>query len=359
MKKVQRQGGAADDAVAGGPGRREEDDPTGSRVTHPLDGVANLCGTAGGEVDLLMDSVQREIGGGAGCDGRHGGQSAAVKVHAPDFLTLRVEEESFLGRGIQGNGGATEHLVAVGSGGLKDGTAVGGAWCKISNGVIRLRGAAGVIKNHLAPTTRRCQAERGEEQTPPGRSHGNAFVHQAPGVGRSIPRREYPLQRDAKIYDQIRLNVWVGLAAARGRIHRWIHGAAGGTAVVQRRASGFHRRITIGGTGLVATGNVASNRMGVLRHLVLRQGHVFTSAYLAQDVRRKTGSLPHVYRHRALQVRQREGSGAVAAIKCSQKRKQGCILADREELAVAQRPPLRGKIESEHPYLTEKWFCHN
>jgi hypothetical protein len=63
-----------------------------------------------------------------------------------------------------------------------------------------------------------------------------------------------------------------------------------------------------------------------------------------------------MYGHATLQIWQCEVRLAVAAISRAQDGKQGLVLINGQELPVARSPSLGRKIESEHPYFTDKWF---
>ena len=56
-------------------------------------------------------------------------------------------------------------------------------------------------------------------------------------------------------------------------------------------------------------------------------------------------------------VGQLECGRPVSAKGRSEKREQRRILAYRQGLTVRSGPPLRGKIEPNHPDLAEIWFC--
>src|SRR4051812_3575896 len=59
-----------------------------------------------------------------------------------------------------------------------------------------------------------------------------------------------------------------------------------------------------------------------------------------------------------LQVRQREVDAPVAAVGRPEQTKERLVLVDREQLAVAQGPALRGKPETHDSDFRQEWFSH-
>ena len=91
------------------------------------------------------------------------------------------------------------------------------------------------------------------------------------------------------------------------------------------------------------------------RHLRERQLDCRRSARLSLSIAR-----PGPERHGALQVRQREGRVAVAAVLRAEQRKERLILRDRQQLAIAKGPSRRDVGTSKKPYLPDKliFFYH-
>src|SRR5215211_5450047 len=66
-----------------------------------------------------------------------------------------------------------------------------------------------------------------------------------------------------------------------------------------------------------------------------------------------------VDRRRALEVRQGEGHPPVAAERRAQQREQRLVLINRQELPVAESPPLRRKTETHNSDLGQERFGHS
>src|SRR5205823_11735665 len=62
-----------------------------------------------------------------------------------------------------------------------------------------------------------------------------------------------------------------------------------------------------------------------------------------------------VDRDRALQIRQREGALAVAAVCRAEQREESGVLRDRQDLPVAPGPASRREVEGEDADLCDKW----
>jgi len=59
-------------------------------------------------------------------------------------------------------------------------------------------------------------------------------------------------------------------------------------------------------------------------------------------------AVAHVHRNSPLKVRERESGLSIAAVSRSKERKQGLVLVDGKELAIAERPPFGREAEAEH-----------
>src|SRR5215469_3109869 len=68
--------------------------------------------------------------------------------------------------------------------------------------------------------------------------------------------------------------------------------------------------------------------------------------------------VPPMHRNLPLQVRQREGRRAVAAIGCTKDREQGSVLLYREQLAVAHCPAVRREVKPEAANFPDKGRRH-
>src|SRR5262249_45201259 len=105
-------------------------------------------------------------------------------------------------------------------------------------------------------------------------------------------------------------------------------------------------------------GAVGGAREGVIvcRHLADVERYRFLAPLLSLEIARTPGSGAKVRRHPALQVGQREGGRAVAAIHGAEQGEQRGVLRNRENLAVALGPPPWREAEPERLDLPEKWF---
>jgi hypothetical protein len=70
----------------------------------------------------------------------------------------------------------------------------------------------------------------------------------------------------------------------------------------------------------------------------------------------KTDALSDMYSRSTLQVRQRKGSLPVAAVGCSQNRKQRLILVNGQQLTIAKRPTLGREVPGNYFNFAEKWL---
>jgi hypothetical protein len=98
--------------------------------------------------------------------------------------------------------------------------------------------------------------------------------------------------------------------------------------------------------------------MIVLRHLVGEQRNVLASGNLTHDVRAESNARALMDGHTALKVREREIRNTIPSVRGSEERKQSAVLTNRHQLPIAKRPSVGSKIPANHPYFSEKWFCH-
>src|SRR5947209_9952761 len=172
-----------------------------------------------------------------------------------------------------------------------------------------------------------------------------------------IPARENPLQRDDLIDDEERLPVFVGLASADVRDRCWLERG-------QIRRPAVRRCADCGGN--VLAGRRCRLDEGRIRGLRRRLREVVMRRHLAGDdgvgllaTGLTEGELrSRTDRHAAAAIRQREGRLTIAAIGGSQKRKEGLILVDWQELAVALRPPRWSEVEAYKAHLGHKRRRH-
>src|SRR5437870_1613825 len=85
----------------------------------------------------------------------------------------------------------------------------------------------------------------------------------------------------------------------------------------------------------------------VYGYLIGGQRHARLALNLPDDGIESAGGVAPMHRDLALQVRQPEGGDPVAAIGGADDREQRGVVSDRQQLAVAERPPLRREIEAE------------
>src|SRR5882762_2897033 len=71
---------------------------------------------------------------------------------------------------------------------------------------------------------------------------------------------------------------------------------------------------------------------------------------------REAGALTGVHRSAALQVGQREGRLAVAAVGGTQQREERGVLREGQELPVAPRPTFRREVEREDADFRDEWI---
>jgi hypothetical protein len=98
--------------------------------------------------------------------------------------------------------------------------------------------------------------------------------------------------------------------------------------------------------------------MRVLRHLGRQKRHGFRSVNLALHAGREPVPIAQVDGRAASQIGKAKGLRAIAAKIRPQKRKQSCVLGNRQCLAATERPPDGGEIEAENPDLAKKRRCH-
>src|SRR5687768_14712842 len=94
------------------------------------------------------------------------------------------------------------------------------------------------------------------------------------------------------------------------------------------------------------------------RYLRFDQRRRFDAAALAKVVQRESRPLPGMHRRAPLQVGQREGGLAVAAIERAQQREQRRVLGDRHELSVAPRPTRGCEVEAKNPNFSDEGVGH-
>jgi hypothetical protein len=93
--------------------------------------------------------------------------------------------------------------------------------------------------------------------------------------------------------------------------------------------------------------------VNVLRHRL--RVHSYSSRARSLTLGETTS---HMDWHTSLEIRKRESCLAIAAVHRPKQREKGLVLVDRQELTVAERPALRGKIPTDDLNLSEKWGSH-
>src|SRR5262245_23346422 len=76
----------------------------------------------------------------------------------------------------------------------------------------------------------------------------------------------------------------------------------------------------------------------VRRQLSHSQCLALCTTGLAEIIVLQSHALPRTYRNASAQVGESKGGCAIAAVGGAEQRKQRCVLRDRQELSVAQRP---------------------
>ena len=147
------------------------------------------------------------------------------------------------------------------------------------------------------------------------------------------------LQRNAEVQNQVRLHVEMRLTSARVGDRLGIH-----------RSNVAIGMIDIGSAAQKLVGRVRAascckrrdiHHVCVRRHFGTAERVRLLSADFAQRV-----SAAHMEGHSSLKIRQGESGLPVPAVSRSEQGKQRLILIDRQQLPVAQRPALGGKVEA-------------
>lgn len=93
-------------------------------------------------------------------------------------------------------------------------------------------------------------------------------------------------------------------------------------------------------------------------NLGCEQRYGFHAAALTQVAERQAWPLARMHRRAALKIGQCERTEAVAAVGGSEQGKQGGILRNRQDLAVAKRPPCGSKVAGKYSNFGDKRICH-
>src|SRR5215472_13581224 len=93
-------------------------------------------------------------------------------------------------------------------------------------------------------------------------------------------------------------------------------------------------------------------------HLAVDERHGLCARGFAYYALAEARTLAPVHRQPTLEIGKSESGYPVSAISRTEEGKEGCVLCDREDLAVAQRPSFRRKITGEHSDFTKKRICH-
>src|SRR5438093_12512865 len=95
-------------------------------------------------------------------------------------------------------------------------------------------------------------------------------------------------------------------------------------------------------------------RMRVRRKIVDRESDVLRSWTVSDDSLGQSCSGSRSYRYAASQIGKRECGHAIAAEDCSQQRKEGLVIADRQQLALARHPSFPRKVPRRDGDLAEE-----
>src|SRR3954454_375790 len=93
--------------------------------------------------------------------------------------------------------------------------------------------------------------------------------------------------------------------------------------------------------------------------LALEERHGVAAALLAEVVEREAGPLPGMHRSATLKVRKRERRLSVPSVRRAEEREERRVLAERQQLDVAERPALRREVEREDPDLGDERVGHS
>ena len=116
----------------------------------------------------------------------------------------------------------------------------------------------------------------------------------------------------------------------------------GGRGGIPRGLAGWKMIGWVRGIAVLA---IASRRVSMRWDLGRDERVIFLSCLLPENVVAQAGTLPGADRDAPAQVRQGEGGRAIAALGGAQQRKQSRVLVNWQKLALAKRPPARGKVK--------------
>src|SRR5436305_648651 len=94
--------------------------------------------------------------------------------------------------------------------------------------------------------------------------------------------------------------------------------------------------------------------MGVGWDLRLKERYGVTASCLTEIVEGEAWALARMHGSSSLQVRKREVRLAVPTVGRPEQRKERCVLAQGQELAIAPRPSLWGEVEREDTNLCDE-----
>src|SRR5678815_1331947 len=98
--------------------------------------------------------------------------------------------------------------------------------------------------------------------------------------------------------------------------------------------------------------------MIVSGHFARQQSDTFNATQLAEIVERQPGPLPWMHWSASLQIRKRESTLPITPISRTQQRKESGILAQRQQLAIAECPTCGRKVEWENSDFSDKRISH-
>src|SRR5688500_3114952 len=93
--------------------------------------------------------------------------------------------------------------------------------------------------------------------------------------------------------------------------------------------------------------------MAVRRDLIDRQRDLFSPAGLGENE-----AVPLMDGNAPAKIGQSKRALAVSPVRRADDREKRFVLADREQLALAEHPSRRREVAREHPDLSNIWLCH-
>src|SRR6185436_5560208 len=164
-----------------------------------------------------------------------------------------------------------------------------------------------------------------------------------------VSRGEYSLQGDDEVQHQERLPVFVRLGAtdvSDGGGGHWRQ-IRGWPVRLRDRLREYYVSSGVWACGIVVR---HVDEVNVLRHR--RRVHCHRRRTRGLTLRVTASNMD---RNASSEIRKRECRLAIAAVHRSQQREKCLVRIDRQELTIAKRPALRGKIPTDDLDLSKKW----